>query len=123
MNGFPMVDKKKTWLPSKIFFFKLGMKLPIHILEISIFSLNEDIIRVTKIMNNLVKDLKILSFKVNFQCLKLVESFQKKNFCEEYLIRRNFLKTLMFKVLYLLKMCLIFVSSVHNFGKSDDDII
>ena len=26
-------------------------------------------------------------FKVIFQCLKLVESFQKK-FCEEYLIRR-----------------------------------
>ena len=30
-------------------------------------------------MNNLVKDLKILSFKVIFQCLKLVESFRKKN--------------------------------------------
>ena len=28
-----------------------------------------------------------------------------------------------FKVLYLLKMCPIFVGSVHNFGKSDDDII
>ena len=27
------------------------------------------------------------------------------------------------KVLYLLKMCPIFVGSVHNFGKSDDDII
>ena len=35
-------------------------------------------------MNNLVKDLKILSFKVIFLCLKLVESFQKK-FCEEYI--------------------------------------
>ena len=32
----------------------------------------------TKIMNNLVKDLKILSFKVIFQCLKLVEYFQKE---------------------------------------------
>jgi hypothetical protein len=39
-------------------------------------------------MNNLVKDLKILSFKVIFQCLKLVESFQKKIFCEEYFIWR-----------------------------------
>jgi hypothetical protein len=47
-------------------------------LEISIFSLNNDIVRLAKIMNNLVKDLKILSFKVIFQCLKLVESFQKK---------------------------------------------
>jgi hypothetical protein len=60
------------------FLIKLGIKPLMHLLEISIFSLNEDIIRVNKIMNNLVKDLKILSFKVNFQCLKLVESFQKK---------------------------------------------
>ena len=41
------------------------------------FSLNNDLVRLTKIMNNLVKDLKILSFKVIFLCLKLVESFQK----------------------------------------------
>ena len=54
----------------------------------SIFSLNNDLARLTKIMNNLVKDLKILSFKVIFQCLNLVESFQKKDFCVEYLIRR-----------------------------------
>ena len=51
------------------------------------FFTNNDFVRLTKIMNNLVKDLKILSFKVNFKCLKLVESFHKK-FCEEYLIRR-----------------------------------
>ena len=30
------------------------------------------LVRLTKIMNNLVKDLKILSFKVIFQGLKLV---------------------------------------------------
>jgi hypothetical protein len=48
-----------------------------HLLEISIFSLNNDLVRLTKIMNNLVKDLKILIFKVIFQYLKLVESFQK----------------------------------------------
>jgi hypothetical protein len=59
-----------------------------HLLEISIFSLNNDLLRLTKIMNNLVKDLKIPSFKVIFQCLKLVESFQKKQTCEKYLIRR-----------------------------------
>ena len=28
-----------------------------------------------------------------------------------------------FEEAYLLKMCPIFVGSVHNFGKSDDDII
>ena len=54
------------------FLIKLGIKPLIHLLEISIFSLNDDIVRLTKIMNNLVKDLKILSFKVIFQCLKLV---------------------------------------------------
>ena len=42
------------------------------------FSLYNDLIRLTKIMNNLVKDLKILSLKVSFQCLKLVKSFPKK---------------------------------------------
>ena len=41
------------------------------------FSLNNDLVRLTKIMKNLVKDLKILSFQVIFQCLKMVESFQK----------------------------------------------
>ena len=53
-------------------------------------SLNNNLVRLTKIMNNLVKDLKISSSKVIFQCPKLVESFPptKKNFCEEYFIRR-----------------------------------
>ena len=51
-----------------------------HLLEKSIFSLN--LVKLNKIMNNLVKDLKVI-----FKCLKLVESFQKKIF-EEYLIRR-----------------------------------
>ena len=60
------------------FLIKLGIKPLMHLLEISIFSLNNDLVRLTKIMNNLVKDLKILSFKVIFQCLKLVKSFQKK---------------------------------------------
>ena len=104
-----MVDVLET---VQDFLNKLGIKSLMHLLEISIFSLNNDLVILTKIMNNLVKDIKILSFKVIFQCLKLVESFQ--NFCKEYLI---------FKVLYLPKMCPIFVGSVHNYGKSDDDII
>ena len=69
------------------FLIKLDIKPLIHLLEISVFSLNNDLVRLTKIMNNLVKDLKILRFKVIFKYLKLVESFQKK-LCEEYLIRR-----------------------------------
>ena len=56
------------------FLIKLAIKPQMHLLETGI----NDIVRLTKIMNNLVKDFKILSFKVIFQCLKLVESFQKK---------------------------------------------
>ena len=69
------------------FMIKLDTKPLIHLLEISVFSLNNDLVRLTKIMNNLVKDLKILRFRVIFKCLKLVKSIKKK-FCEEYLIRR-----------------------------------
>ena len=47
------------------------------IVEISICSLNHVIVRLTKIMNNLLEHLKIRTFKVIFLCQKLVESFQK----------------------------------------------
>ena len=74
-----MVELSKTFRVEFIqdFLIKLDIKPLMHLLEISIFSLNNDLVRLTKIMNNLVKDLKILSFKVIFQCLKF-ESFQKK---------------------------------------------
>ena len=48
-----------------------------HTLEISIFSLNNVTVRLNKILNNLLEHLEILIFKVIFQYLKLVESFQK----------------------------------------------
>ena len=81
---------------------KLDIKPLIHLLEINISSLNNDLVRLTKIMNNLVKDLKILSFKVIFQCLKLVESFQKKIFCEKYLIRRpTYINEIFWKLWFL----------------------
>ena len=35
----------------------------------------------------------------------------------------RFFENLIFKILYDLKMCPIFVGSVHNFGKSDNGII
>ena len=60
------------------FLIELGMKPCMHLVEISIFSLNNVTDRLNKIMNNLLKDLKILIFKVIFQCWKLVESFQIK---------------------------------------------
>ena len=65
---------------NKDFLIKLDIKPLMHLLEISIFSLNNDLVRITNIMNSLVKDLKILSFKVIFQWLRLVKSFQKNIF-------------------------------------------
>ena len=50
------------------FLIKLGIKQHIHILKISIFSLNHIIVRPTKSMNNLLEHLKIQIFKVVFQC-------------------------------------------------------
>ena len=50
------------------FLIKLSLKPLMHLLEIIIFSLNNNIVRLNK----------IISFQVIFQCLKLVESFQKK---------------------------------------------
>ena len=71
------------------FLIELDIKPRMHLVETSIFSLNNVTVRLTKIMNNLLKHLKIL----------------------------------IFKILYFLKMCPIFFGSVHNFGKSEDDII
>ena len=67
-------------------------------------------------MNNLVKDLNFFDFQSHFSVLKIGQIFLKKKFYEEYLISQP---TLIFKVLYFLKMCPIFVGSVHNFGKSE----
>ena len=57
------------------FLIKLGIKPGMHTLETSIFSLNHVIVRPTKIMNNLLKDCKIHTFKVIFQHQKSKESF------------------------------------------------
>ena len=111
---------------SRFFEIEVNMQSSMHLLEISIFSLNNVTVRFTKIMNNLLKHLKILIFKVIFQCWKLFESFQKKIFEEYWTRRATFIKKsflLHFQVLYFLEMCPIFVSSVHNFGTTDGDII
>ena len=55
------------------FFYQVGHQTT----NASIGNKHHDLVRLTKIMNNLVKDLKILSFKVIFECLNMVESFQK----------------------------------------------
>ena len=43
------------------------------------------------------------------------------SYCYKYI--ETLFKTLILKVLCFLKMCPIFVASVHNFGRSEDDII
>ena len=50
------------------FLIELDMKLCMHLVEISIFSLNIVTLRLTKIMNNLLEHHKVLIFKVVFQC-------------------------------------------------------
>ena len=49
--------------------------------------------------------------------LNLTDSFSLKNITIEDQIL--LMKTLIFKILYFLKMCLIFISSVNNFCRSD----
>ena len=74
----------------------------IYLLKINIFSLNHVIIRPTKIMNNLLKDWKIRTFKVIFQHQKSMESFWFF-FCEEYSTRWSTFKNKIFWKLWFLK--------------------
>ena len=67
-------------------------------------------------------------FQSHFSVLKLVESFQKKIFMKniglgDQLLLKNVFENFDFLDTFFLKLCPIFVGSVHNFGKSDDDII
>ena len=51
------------------FLVKLDMKPCIHLVEISIFSINHIIVRLTKIMNNLIKESINSDFKSHFSVL------------------------------------------------------
>ena len=69
------------------FFDQVGHQNTYASIGKSIFSLNHVIVRPTKIMNNLIKDFKILPFKVIFHHKKSTEGeqllqmiFLKKNF-------------------------------------------
>ena len=84
---FNLCSTEQSCINIGITCYKIGTLM--HLLKISIFSLNNKIVRLTRIMNNLVKDLKVLSFKVIFQCLKSIASFQTK-FSAYNLIRRPF---------------------------------
>ena len=77
----PFVSRKfwtspSTYVLSKLQFTSQNCPQKTHLLlEISIFSLNDVIVRPTKIMNNLLKDYKILTFKLLSQHQKTTESF------------------------------------------------
>ena len=90
----------KYWNRSKIFCANWAWNL----VEISIFSINHVIIRLTKIINNLVKHLKIrrYNFQSHFSVLKIDQIFLKKKFYEEYLTRRQtFIKKCFWKFWFL----------------------
>ena len=79
--AFSALGKRNSlWVESVLdFLIKLDIKPSMHLVEISIFSLNHVIIRLTKIKNNLLEHLKIRTFKDISLYQKLVESFQKRN--------------------------------------------
>ena len=113
-----------TYLESvQDFLIKLDMKPFMYLVEISICTLNHVMVRLTKIMNNLLKHLKIRTFKVIFLFKKLVESFHKKGFYEEYWTRRPTFIKKCFLNRYLIYKVFIFVGSVHNFGRCKNDRI
>ena len=67
-------------------------------------------------------------FQSHFSVLKIGRIFpnfffMKNIWLGDQLLSKNVLNILIFKRLYFLKLCPIFVGSVHNFGKSDNDKI
>ena len=87
--------------PFQDFLIKLDMKPRMHLVKISVLSINNVTIRHTKIMKNLLEQLKILIFEVIFQRWKLVESFKKK-FYEEYSTwRPTFIEIIFWKFWFL----------------------
>ena len=95
-----------------------------NLLKISIFSINNDLIKLTyQNYEQPCQRSQNPEFQSHFKCLKLVESFQKNSLIRRPTYIIDFFLNLILKVLYLLKMCPIFVGFVHNFDKSDDYII
>ena len=62
-------------------------------------------------------------FQSHFSVSKIGQIFPKKIPLKNIGLGDLVLLNNVFEILYFLKMCPIFVGSVHNFGKSGDDII
>ena len=87
------------------------MKPCMHLVEISIFSLNNVTIRLTKIMNNLLEHGSNLSKKPSLKDIGLGD---------QLLLKKYILKSFFFLSILFSKNVPNFV---HNFGRSDGDII
>ena len=91
------------------------MKTCMHLAEITNFSLNNVTVRPTKVMNRAYK---------NWAHFQESKYFKDLNFQKYFLLKIGLLvQYSSFEIFSPLKMCPIFVGSVHNFDKSDDDII
>ena len=110
------------------FLIQLDMRPRIHLVKISIFSL-------TTVNSQTYPNYEQppwTSQNSDFQSYLLVWKidlifpffyFEYFGFGYQLLKKKIFFEILTFKMLYFLKMCVIFVGSVNNFGKSDGDII
>ena len=81
-------------------------------------------------MNNLLKDSKFCTFKLIYNVENWANLSKKHVYKEYQTMGPTFNKYIyyilfyfIFKTLNFLKMSPIFVGSVHNFGRSDDDTI
>ena len=115
--------------PFKIFLIKLDIKPLMHLVENSIFSLNNVIVRPTKIMNRVDKNWahfqklqyiknqnfqKTFSIKVGLLVQYFSKNFSLERFDQFSTLKNDFKKPQNFEM---------FQEVVHNFGKSDGYII
>ena len=105
------------WLDTvQDFLIKLGIKPRMHLLKIGIFHYIMSLSDLPKLWTPSSK-IAVLYFQSHFSA-----SVKNIRLGDQHL-EIFFLKTLIFKVLCFLKMCVVFVVSVHNFGRSDNDMI
>ena len=111
---FDRVGHKTTYVSSH------GQSEVHDLVEISIFSLNDVTVKLTKKYEQPPRT------SQNFSVLKIDWIFQKKNSLKDIglgdQLKKMFLKILIFKILYFLRMCPIFVGSVHHFDRSENII-
>ena len=96
------------------------MKPSMHLVEISIFSLNSVTVRHYEQPPRTSQN---SDFQSHFSVLKIGRILPNVFSVKNIGLGVQLLLNIFFKILYFLKMYPIFVGTVHNFGKSDDDKI